>query len=100
VVHAQVEKGRDMKKPTTPTKAIRAKCIDCCCGSRHEVKLCTAVKCPLWEYRFGRRPETARAKYARYMDPETIEAVGRGEDQQDIDSDGSMASVATPSSDP
>lgn len=37
----------------TPIKAIRAKCIDCCCGSAHEVRLCTVVLCPLHEYRLG-----------------------------------------------
>ena len=26
----------------TPMKAIRAKCLDCCCGSSNEVRLCTA----------------------------------------------------------
>jgi len=36
------------------SKAIRAKCIDCCGGQPGEVRLCTAFKCPLWEWRFGR----------------------------------------------
>lgn len=40
----------------TPMKAIRAKCIDCCCGSMEEVKLCPASDCPLYEYRFGHKP--------------------------------------------
>lgn len=40
----------------TPTKAIRAKCLDCC-GSSHEVRLCTVEKCPLYPYRFGKRPK-------------------------------------------
>lgn len=43
----------------TPMKAIRAKCLDCCCGSFHEVRLCTAEKCPLFPYRFGKRPNRA-----------------------------------------
>lgn len=29
------------KKITNPVKAIRAKCLDCCCGSSNEVELCT-----------------------------------------------------------
>ena len=37
----------------TRSKAIRAKCIDCCCGLKHEVKKCTATNCPLWNYRLG-----------------------------------------------
>lgn len=35
-------------------KAIRAKCIDCCCGQKNEVRLCPAKDCPLWPYRLGK----------------------------------------------
>ena len=41
---------------TNPVKAIRAKCLDCCYGSSKEVALCTAEKCPLYPFRFGRNP--------------------------------------------
>lgn len=44
-------------KRLTPTKAIRAKCLDCCCGSAKEVRLCPIKKCPLYPYRFGKRPK-------------------------------------------
>lgn len=40
----------------TPMKAIRTKCLDCCCGQANEVKLCTATQCPLYEYRSGHNP--------------------------------------------
>ena len=40
----------------TPMKAIRAKCLDCCCGQHKEVRLCPIKDCPLWVYRLGRRP--------------------------------------------
>lgn len=43
-------------KVLRPLKAIRAKCLDCCCGSSHEVALCPTVDCPLWAYRKGHRP--------------------------------------------
>ncbi len=43
-------------KRITPLKAIRLKCLDCCCGSAHEVKLCTAEKCPLYLFRLGKNP--------------------------------------------
>jgi hypothetical protein len=36
-------------------KLIRAYCLWCCAGQRHEVRLCPAASCPLWEYRFGKR---------------------------------------------
>lgn len=38
-------------------KAIRAKCLDCCCGSAKEVKLCVCTKCSLYPYRMGKRPK-------------------------------------------
>ena len=40
----------------TPLKAIRAKCLDCCCGQVAEVKLCPAEDCPIWPYRMGHNP--------------------------------------------
>lgn len=35
------------------SKAIRMKCIDCCCGNMAEVRKCPATNCPLWRYRMG-----------------------------------------------
>lgn len=46
-----------MNEPkTNPVKVIREKCLDCCCGSIKEVKLCTAERCPLWPWRMGKNP--------------------------------------------
>ena len=45
---------------TSPIKAIRAKCLDCCCGSFLEVKECTALRCPLYPFRFGKNPYRQR----------------------------------------
>lgn len=39
----------------SPLKAIRAKCVACCCGSKAEVRLCTIKSCPLWPFRSGHR---------------------------------------------
>jgi hypothetical protein len=39
-----------------PLKAIRACCLDCCCGSASEVRRCTAVACPSWPFRMGVNP--------------------------------------------
>lgn len=44
------------KKPTNPVKAIRAKCLDCCCGQTKEVELCPCTYCALYPFRFGRNP--------------------------------------------
>ncbi len=41
----------------TPIKAIRAKCIDCSCGSLREVRECHMKDCTLWPYRMGKRPK-------------------------------------------
>ena len=38
----------------TRSKAIKAKCLDCCCGQYREVKMCTVKACPLWIYRLGK----------------------------------------------
>lgn len=52
----------------TPIKAIRVKCLDCCCGNMAEVRRCPAEKCSLHPYRMGHRPK---------MDANTpVEAIG------------------------
>lgn len=38
----------------TRAKAIRLKCIDCCCDNVSEVRKCPAKHCPLWRYRMGK----------------------------------------------
>ena len=45
-----------------PLKAMRAKCLDCCCGQYKEVALCTVTSCAIWPYRLGRRPSTVQRK--------------------------------------
>ena len=42
----------------TPLVAIRNRCLDCGCWRPEEVKLCTAVRCALHPWRFGKRPAT------------------------------------------
>lgn len=43
----------------TPLKAIRANCLECCCGQRKEVRDCQIFDCALYAYRMGRRPVRA-----------------------------------------
>lgn len=45
-----------MKEITSPIKAIRAKCLDCCCNNSAEVRMCPAPDCPLHPFRFGKNP--------------------------------------------
>jgi len=40
----------------SPLKAIRARCLDCCCGSTYEVNRCPAQRCPSWPFRHGHNP--------------------------------------------
>ena len=39
-----------------PLKAIREKCIDCCCGDASEVRKCVALDCDLWPFRIRTNP--------------------------------------------
>ena len=48
---------------------VREKCLDCCGGSSREVKACPSHECPLWEYRFGKEPETIRRREPKLLDP-------------------------------
>lgn len=46
----------EQKTITNPVKAIRAKCLDCCCGSPYEVEHCTISRCELYPFRMGKNP--------------------------------------------
>ena len=43
----------------TPIKAIRERCLDCSYFQPGEVRKCPDIKCALYPYRFGRRPDKA-----------------------------------------
>lgn len=43
-------------KGEKPLRAVRRKCLNCCCGQALEVKLCPVTVCPLWPYRLGEYP--------------------------------------------
>lgn len=53
----------DNKVITNPVKAIRAKCLDCCCEQVNEVQLCTSKDCPLYPFRFGKNPYRTKREY-------------------------------------
>ena len=44
----------------TPMKAIRKKCLECCCGQIKEVRECNMKSCALHAYRSGHRPKTEK----------------------------------------
>lgn len=39
-----------------PVKAIRARCLDCCCGDASEIRKCVATDCASWPFRMGSNP--------------------------------------------
>jgi len=49
----QVNPVRSPGELPAPLKAIRATCIDCCCGNSAEVSACPGTTCPIWPWRFG-----------------------------------------------
>ena len=58
----------------TPVKAIRKKCLDCTCNQPKEIRECTVINCPIFPYRFGRRPnkavvDTLKRFYSEKVEP-------------------------------
>ena len=58
----------------TPLKAIRKKCMDCSNDVKKEVRLCPIVSCPIWPYRFGKKPteptiDTIKSFYDEKVEP-------------------------------
>ena len=43
-------------EPMSPLKALRLRCLDCCCFSPNEVKHCVSTNCPSWPFRMGTNP--------------------------------------------
>lgn len=59
-----VETLRAIGGSSTPVKAIRSKCMDCCVGSAGEVRKCVTFKCALWPFRMGVSPFYGRSAAA------------------------------------
>lgn len=61
--------GQDRKEGesviTSPVKAIRAYCLNCCLESANEVRLCPAEDCVLHPFRFGKNPYRAKKTEAQ-----------------------------------
>ena len=49
-----------MEGINTFCKAIKAKCLDCCCGQMSEVRNCLVISCPLYNFRNGHNPFSKR----------------------------------------
>src|SRR5262245_8986831 len=62
-----------------PLKAIREKCLDCCCGNAAEVRKCVAVDCPLWPYRMTTNPFRKKRELSPAQKPERAERLAKGQ---------------------
>lgn len=80
----------------TRNKAIKEKCMDCCCWQSEEVLLCPVTKCALWPYRFGSNPfgktkvmteEQKAAIRNRFTKSEIIEEDVESEDDEEGDAE-------------
>lgn len=69
----------EMDKPTSRKRAIRMKCLDCCCQQQAEVRKCRIESCPLWEFRMGKDPYHSRKR----GDDETAENTSTEDDFED-----------------
>ena len=58
------ENDKTSTNPTSPLKAIRAKCLDCSCWQVKEVRLCPVTKCALYPFRFGKNPYRKKKDYS------------------------------------
>lgn len=68
-----------MTKKLTPIKAIRHKCLDCCCHQKREVRLCPCTDCSLWPYRMGVRPGTHQKRLLKKQKPRNFQGKIRNE---------------------
>jgi hypothetical protein len=63
-----------------PLKALREKCLDCCCANAAEVRKCVAVDCALWPFRMGTNPFRKKRELAPEQKREMAERLHRGVD--------------------
>jgi hypothetical protein len=66
-------------KRMSPIQAIRAKCLDCSVDQPGEVRLCEAVKCPLWPFRAGQHPYTSAKLKNRVQEADFTQEEGSAE---------------------
>jgi hypothetical protein len=55
----------EVDPPLVRSKAIRQKCLECCCGQSAEVARCHITDCTLWPWRFGSSLEVREKRMGR-----------------------------------
>lgn len=66
----------------TPMKAIRLKCLECCCGSAKEVKLCVCESCALFPFRTGKNPYRQKREYTDEQRAQMAERLARARESK------------------
>lgn len=69
-------------KITSPLKAIRAKCFDCCGGKYNEIRECSAKNCPLYNYRFGKNPNRKKRVLTPEQKEKMLESLRKGKEKK------------------
>lgn len=70
-------------KITSPLKAIRAKCFDCCGGKYNEIRECGAQSCPLYNYRFGKTPNRKKRILTPEQKEKMLESLRKGKEKKE-----------------
>lgn len=88
----QIEKNATPAEPIrNPAKAIRAFCLECVGNSPQEVRLCPAVGCPLYHWRFGKKPDCFKREISdeerATMRERFVSRMGIGKNSEINDSD-------------
>ena len=79
--------GHRGEQPKNPIKAIRLKCLDCCCGSEQEVRLCTCEFCAVWPFRMGKNPYRTKREYTEEQKKAMRERLAKGRDKKAEETD-------------
>ena len=74
-------------KLKNPVKAIRAKCLDCCCWQTKEVELCTNEKCALYPFRFGKNPYRSKREMSEEQRVAAAERLRAAREKKEADAD-------------
>lgn len=70
-------KKNTLETPTSPIKAIRARCLDCCCGSAGEVRICDIRTCPLHPFRSGKNPYRTKRVMTEEQKQKAVERLAK-----------------------
>ena len=79
--------SKEKKLITNPIKAIRAFCVECCGGSAHEVSLCTATECQLYEFRFGKNPYRSKREMSEEQRAAASERLRQAREKKNANQD-------------